>query len=66
MNVDGQPASILVVCQIEKLLEQLGIQDRHQKVIAGVIVRDQGKERHFLLSQRWKIQIICSGQRRKG
>ena len=65
MHMDRQAPAVLLVGQGKELLKQLGIQKRHQKVEAGVVVRDQGKERHLFLAQGGQVKLIRGGQPRK-
>ena len=52
------------VSRVEQLLKGAGVQKAHQEVEAGIVVRDQRKERHFFLSHAGQIQFIRGGQSR--
>lgn len=64
MHWCGQAAAVYPVGRIKKLLEGAGIQQAYQKIEAGVVVRDQRKERHFFLTQAGKVQFIRGGKSR--
>ena len=51
MYGNRQTSAVFVVCQKEKLLKQLGIKNRHQKIKTGVVVGYQRKNRGFLLTK---------------
>lgn len=56
-----QAPDILVVCEIEKLLEYLRVENRHKEIEAGVI-GNQRKQGNLFLAQRRQIQFVGGGQ----
>ena len=60
--MDGQPPAVLVIGQMEKLLEDLRVEDRDQKIEAGVVVGDQREQRHLLFTQTGQIQFVRGSQ----
>ena len=61
-----QASPVLVVGQMEQLLENLGVQDGHQEIEAGVVIGNQGEQGHFFLSQAGQIQLVCGGEGGEG
>ena len=59
MNVYRQASTILLICNFKELLEKLRIQNRHQKIKAGVIIGYQCKYCTFLFSQCIEFKFIC-------
>ena len=47
MNVNGEPAAVLEIRQVEQLLEQLGIEHPDQEIEAAVIVGQDGEQHPF-------------------
>ena len=67
MHRCGQAPAVYPVSRIEQLLEGAGIQQAYQEVEAGVVVRDEGKERHLLFSHAGQVQLIrCREGRHRG
>ena len=54
-----------MVCQIEKLLKQLRIEDTHKKIEARVIVGNESEQRNLLFAQRGQVKLIGGGKPRK-
>ena len=65
MAMHGQASSVLMVCQIEKLLKQLRIEDTHKKIEARVIVRNESEQRNLLFAQRGQVKLIGGSKPRK-
>ena len=64
MHRHRQAPAVFPVSRVEQLLKGAGVQKAHQKVEAGIVVRDQRKERNFFLSHAGQIQFIRSSQSR--
>ena len=64
--MDGyrQTAAVDMVGGVKKLLKQLGVKDRYQKVETGIVIRYQRKQRRFFLAHRSKVKLISGSQRR--
>ena len=66
MDRNWQTAAVLMVGAVKQLLEKLLIQNRHQKVEAGVAVGDQRKQRHPFFTHVLQIQLIRGRQGNEG
>ena len=66
MDRDWQTAAVLMVGAVKQLLEKLLIQNRHQKVEAGVAVGDQRKQRHPFFTHVLQMQLIRGRQGNQG
>ena len=66
MDRDRQAAAMLMVGAVKQLLEKLLIQNRHQKVEAGVAVGDQRKQRHPFFTHVLQMQFIRGRQGNEG
>ena len=62
MAMHRQASAVLVVCQIKKLLKELGIKDTDKEVKARVVVGYQSEQSDLLFSQTWQVKLIGGGQ----
>ena len=62
MAMHRQASAVLVVCQIKKLLKELGIKDTDQEVKARIVVGYQSEQSDLLFSQTWQVKLIGGGQ----
>ena len=62
MAMHRQASAVLVVCQIKKLLKELGIKDTDKEVKARVIVGYQSEQSDLLFSQTWQVKLIGGGK----
>ena len=51
-----------MVCQIKKLLKELGIKDTDKEVKARVVVWYQSEQSDLLFSQTWQVKLIGGGK----
>ena len=65
MAMHRQASAVLVVCQIKKLLKELGIKDTDKEVKARVVIWYQSEQSDLLFSQTWQVKFIGGGQPRK-
>ena len=59
MNVYRQASTIFLICNFKELLKKLRIQNRHQKIEAGVVIGYKGEYGCFLFSQCIEFKFIC-------
>ena len=57
-----QSSLVFMIGQPKKLLKELGIENRYQKVKGRIIIRNDGKQSDLFLSDRSQIQFIGDGQ----
>lgn len=62
MAMHRQASAVLVVCQIKKLLKELGIKDTDKEVKARVVVWYQSEQSALLFSQTWQVKLIGGGK----
>ena len=62
MAMHRQASAVLVVCQIKKLLKELGIKDTDKEVKARVVVWYQSEQSDLLFSQTWQVKLIGGGK----
>ena len=59
--MNGEPAAVLEIRQVEQLLEQLGIEHPDQEIEAAVIVGQDGEQYPLSFSQGGQVQFIVGG-----
>lgn len=62
MAMHRQASAVLVICQIKKLLKELGIKDTDKEVKARVVVWYQSEQSDLLFSQTWQVKLIGGGK----
>ena len=62
MAMHRQASAVLVVCQIKKLLKELGIKDTDKEVKARVVVWYQSEQSDLLFAQTWQVKLIGGGK----
>ena len=62
MAMHRQASAVLVICQIKKLLKELGIKDTDQEVKARIVVWYQSEQSDLLFSQTWQVKLIGGGK----
>ena len=62
MAMHRQASAVLVVCQIKKLLKELGIKDTDKEVKARVVIWYQSEQSYLLFSQIWQVKLIGGGK----
>ena len=63
VDVDGQPATVLLIGKKKQLLKKLRLHHADDEVQGGVVIRDQSEQRRFLFAKGRQVKLIMSDHR---